>query len=158
MSEITLHKSDDFADVEAIHDALYSYNLSRTGTQRMEVHAENIPGMQSIVARNEAGELLGGIVYYKKNKPVIHLHAEYLFLSEACRGKGTGYALMNALKQEAARRRLGKIILTTNDYQAPGFYMKNGFFMTRRKPSPQPLMPENNSYTFEYNLTKEELK
>ena len=44
-----------------------------------------------------------------------------------CRGKGLATALLRHLEQECLKRGVRRIFLSTQDFQAPGFYEKQGF-------------------------------
>lgn len=45
----------------------------------------------------------------------------------SCRGKGLAAALIGHLEQECLKRGVNRIFLSTQDFQAPGFYEKQGF-------------------------------
>lgn len=143
--------SERYEDVAAIHDALYSYNLSKTGKERIEVHAERFPEQFALLACDDSGTPRGGVAFHWENDPR-RVFADYFFLEETVRGKGAGRAIfeefIRLVKQAGAQR----IDLTTNTFQAPGFYLKMGFHITGEKPEPSPGCPENIHYSLSRDL------
>lgn len=55
------------------------------------------------------------------------LEVEFLFVEEACRGRGLGRALLERAEAEARKRGLRRVVLNTYSFQAPGFYPKMGY-------------------------------
>lgn len=150
MSSITFRLSDEYGDIAAIHDALYAYNLSKTGSPRVEVCAERFPGQQAILACGEDGKVHGGIAFHRLDDPG-ELFVDYFFLDDAIRGRGEGRRIFEFFFDHAKRAGAKGIELTTNTFQAPGFYLKMGFRVTEEKASPVPLRPDN----IHYSLRKE---
>ena len=50
---ITFEFSERYSDVADIHDALYSYNLSKTKLKRVAVYAERYREQGALLARDE---------------------------------------------------------------------------------------------------------
>lgn len=72
----------------------------------------------------EAGEVLGGIV------GEIHwnyLRIELFYVAENTRGKGVGKQLLEHVEQLAKEANCQLIVLETMSFNAPGFYLKNGY-------------------------------
>ena len=143
--------SDRYEDIAAIHDALYSYNLSKTGSERVDVHAERFPEQFALLACDERGTAHGGIAFHWENDPR-RIFADYLYLDDTLRGGGFGRRIMEELIEYAESRGASWIDLTTNTFQAPGFYLKLGFEITEEKPDPKPLCPENIHYCLSRKL------
>ena len=60
MMQMTIRLSGCYEDVSEIHDALYSYNLSKTKEKRIEVHAEHFPEQFAMLVCDEHGNSHGG--------------------------------------------------------------------------------------------------
>lgn len=147
MLEINIIFSDKYEDIAAIHDGLYSYNLSKTGKKSIEVHAERFPEQAAWLVRDVDGHFLGGIAYHWENSPR-KIFIDYFFLKETCRGCGFGKKLFELLFQTAENGDAEKIELTTDTFQAPDFYRKLGFTYMREEKAPQPACPDNIHYYF----------
>jgi GNAT superfamily N-acetyltransferase len=143
--------SGRYEDVAAIHDALYNYNLSKTGRARIEVHAERFPEQFALLACDDSGNSHGGVAFHWENNPR-RVFADYFFLEEAVRGKGTGRAIFEEFIQLVRQAGARRIDLTTNTFQAPGFYLKMGFHVTMEKTEPSPRCPENIHYSLSREL------
>ena len=76
---IVIEKTSDHAAVAAIHDALYAYNLARTGRERVEVSAERFAEQFALVAVDGAGATHGGIACHWGNDPR-HVFVDYFYL------------------------------------------------------------------------------
>ena len=101
---------------EAVLDGLRRYNRQ---------HAPP-PEFQPLVlaARDERGELIGGLVGETGWQ---WLHVELLWVAEASRGQGVGRGLLRAAEQEALGRGCGFVYLDTFEFQARGFYERQGY-------------------------------
>ena len=148
---IAIKKTSDYDAVAAIHDALYAYNLAKTGNSRVEVHAERFAEQFALVAVDDGGTAHGGLVYHWENGPR-HVFVDYFYLDDALRGTGWGRRIFEAVLKEAEAGGAAEVRLTTNTFQAPGFYLKMGFGITGAKPEPAPLCPENIHYTLSRKL------
>lgn len=143
--------SEKYADIAYIHDRLYRYNLSKTGKPfSPDVHAPELPGMKALLLADDAGKTLGGAVW-RPTDGGSTFFVEFLWVAEEARGTGAGSRLMAGLEKLARGLACRCIKLTTNTFQAPGFYRKLGFTVIGEKSEPVPLVPENIHYT----LTKE---
>ena len=143
--------SRSFEDIAAIHDALYSYNLSKTGLARVDVHAERFPEQFALLACDDGGTAYGGIACHWENAPR-RVFVDYFFLEERMRGNGIGKELFNELIRQVKSDGAVRIDLTTNTFQAPGFYRKMGFRVTGEKREPSPGCPENIHYSLTLDL------
>ena len=148
---ISIEFSDKYSEIADIHDALYSYNLSKTKLQRVDVHAERYPEQGALLAKDENGKSSGGIAYHWKNDPR-HIFVDFFFLDEAVRGTGLGRKLFDRFISWARENGAVRIDLTTNTFQAPGFYQKMGFVTVNEEPGPVRLVPGNIHYTMQKKL------
>ncbi len=78
----------------------------------------------SVFLRNDAGQIFGGIHATFDSESV---YLESLWVDDTLRHQGYGKKLLNAVEQEAIHQ--GCHLSTTNtwDFQAEGFYLKNGY-------------------------------
>ena len=152
--EITVKLVRDYGAAAAIHDALYEYNLARTGSERGVYHAKRFPEQFSLVAFDEKGVAHGGIACHWENGPR-HVFGDYFYLDDALRGTGVGRRIMEELFRYAEDGGACEIRLTTNTFQAPGFYLKMGFSVVGERVEPVPLCPENIHYTLVRKLRGE---
>jgi len=148
---MTTRLSERYEDIAAIHDALYSYNLSKTGSDRVDVHAERFPEQFALLACDERGTAHGGIAGHWENAPR-RVFVDYFYLDDTLRGGGFGRRILEELIARAEARGAARIDLTTNTFQAPGFYLKMGFEITAEKPAPMPLCPDNIHYCLSRKL------
>lgn len=145
MDRTTFRFSGSYEDIAAIHDALYSYNLSKTGDKRLDVHAERFPEQQALLACDGSGAPHGGIAFHWQNGPR-GIFVDYFYLDDSIRGTGVGRRIFEEFSEWAKRNGAEEIRLTTNTFQAPGFYLKQGFQIIGEKKSPVPSDPENIHY------------
>ena len=145
--------SERYEDIAAIHDALYSYNLSKTGSDRVDVHAERFPEQFALLLCDENDTVRGGIAFHWENAPR-RIFGDYFYLDDTLRGGGLGCRIMEELIAYAEAGGASRIDLTTNTFQAPGFYLKMGFVVTGEKKAPVPLCPENIHYDLVRKLAK----
>ena len=114
--DLTVVENADPADTTFIHNQLDQYNL---------LHAEDDHHqMLSVFARNEAGELIGGLLggtYWG------WLHIDILWVRADTRQHGLGKQLMHEAETEALRRGCKHAHVDTHDFQAPDFYLHLGY-------------------------------
>lgn len=113
---IAVEEQSNQEDVEFIRSQLKSYNEKFT---KPDNHQE-----LAAFLKDEAGEIRGGILggtYWN------WLYIESLWIDESLRGQGYGKKLLEALEEKARQRGCGNAHLDTHDFQAVGFYQKNGY-------------------------------
>lgn len=137
--------SKNLDDIKFIHFNLYEYNLSKTGRNRVEITQEEDDELNCLVLFDSSDERTGGAVYRFRDGGKT-LFVEYLWIADSMRGTGSGVALVNEIVKQAQKNLCNKISLTTNTFQAPGFYHKLGFVTVHEIPDPCPLVPENIHY------------
>jgi len=106
-------------EIEKIVNGLNAYNL------------EEVPSLNELwtplefVAKKPdgslAGGILGGLGYWNG------LEIKILWVEEESRGKGIGGALLNHMEDVATAKGATISMLDTFDFQAEGFYLKNGY-------------------------------
>jgi GNAT superfamily N-acetyltransferase len=101
----------------AIVKPLRTHNRAKAGDPKIETIA--------LLVRDEhTQEVLGGLwaeVFYR------WLYIELLAIPEQSRGQGIGTRLMGMAEEVAREKGCIGIWLDTFDFQAPGFYERNGF-------------------------------
>lgn len=145
--DISIIYTTEYSRIARIHDALYSYNLSKTGARREDVHAQQLPEAAALIIQGADGTFYGGVGYHFLNDPR-RIYVDYLFLDDALRGQGWGQKLFAELEKRVTAEGAESITLTTNTFQAPGFYEKIGFEKISEKAAPVPLLSENIHYTY----------
>lgn len=143
--------SKKYEDIAAIHDALYTWNLSKTGEERIDVHAKREEEAEVLLACDAAGTAHGGIAFHWKNSPR-RVFVDYFFLDDSMRGGGNGKYLFEEFLSRVKAAGAVRVDLTTNTFQAPGFYQKMGFVTVHEEPGPVRLVPENIHYTMQKKL------
>ncbi len=78
----------------------------------------------SVFLKNDLGEIFGGIQAHFDTESV---YVEVLWVDKKLRKKGYGKKLLNAAELEAIKNGCVFSMLDTWDFQAEGFYLKNGY-------------------------------
>ena len=152
MAEFSIRLSEDYADVVIVHDALYAYNLTKTGEVRVEgVHPARLAEQYVLVVEDESGKFCGGLSFHWRNEPR-RIAVDYFYLDPSVRGRGLGMRVMNELFAVAKSGGAERIDLHTNTFQAPGFYRKLGFEVTGEFRASCPDCPDNISYYMCYTF------
>ena len=113
---INLEAGADRAYMEAIRKKLIAFNEGATGKEN---HAELF-----FSARSAGGELVGGLIaaiYWHT------LHVDVIWTEVGYRGKGIASRLLREAEKEALAKGCKLAILETFDFQAPAFYLKQGY-------------------------------
>ena len=103
-------------DIEEIRDLLIDYNASYGVTN------DTIP--IEVYYENEKGEKLGGIIGKAHGN---WFFIDFLFVNEALRGQSIGKKLLSLAEEDAKKKGCKYVFLSTNAFQAPGFYQKAGY-------------------------------
>jgi GNAT superfamily N-acetyltransferase len=106
------------AEAEAvIRDGLSDYNFDKAGYRDYRPLA--------ILARDpDTGEVVGGLL---GRTSFGLLYVERFFLPEPLRKQGLGTRILKAAEEEGRRRGCSRALLTTLEFQAPGFYKRVGW-------------------------------
>lgn len=103
-------------DIEFISESLFEYNCEKVG----------INDYKSIVflLKSDMDEVCGGIIGWSRWG---WAHIDNLWIKETHRGNGFGIKLLNMFELVAEERGCKMIDLDTFNFQAPEFYLKNGY-------------------------------
>ena len=143
----TIQYTRDYALYSQIHDALYSYNLSKNGAARLDIKAPEYPDCEALVVVGDDNKLYGGIVWHWQDEHSV-ARVDYFFTDDMLRGRGYGKVLFAEFEKSAIAAGAKAISLCTNSFQAPRLYEKMGFKVASTKSDPQPRVPENLVYEF----------
>jgi GNAT superfamily N-acetyltransferase len=114
--ELRLEDEPRLEDVAALDDRLYRHNIMATGCDNGRWLA--------IFVRDGAGEVMAGLHGWTWGRTGF---VRTLWVREDLRGRGLGACLLGKAEQEAARRGCREMHLDTHNYQAPGFYRREGY-------------------------------
>ena len=104
------------ADQEELLAGLREYNLRFLDPAQF--------GELGVYSRDAAGEMRGGLIAKRKGN---WLCIEYLWVSEATRGRGLGSELMQEAEQQAQAQGCSHLLVDTFSFQALPFYQKLGY-------------------------------
>ena len=145
--------STDFQDICQIHDALYTFNLSRSGNDRIEGLKPSVPeDTCALVLRDGDGTCCGGIVWHRMETETPQIFVDFAYIGDCLRGTGWGKRLFDELERRVKADGITAVELTTNTFQAPVFYAKMGYTEIGRVPAPTPDLPDNERYSFRKNI------
>ena len=113
--DIVIRDTASDAEVAALRDALFEYNLATTGYR---------DGRSLSCFLRDAGELVGGIDGFTWGG---YARIDYLWVAERLRGERLGSRLLGAAEDEARRRGCVTIVLDTHSFQAPDLYRARGY-------------------------------
>ena len=143
----TIKHTCDYALYSQVHDALYSYNLSKTGAVRQDIKAPEYDDCEALVVIGDDNKVYGGVVWHWREEHSV-ARADYFFTDEVLRGSGYGKILFAEFEKRAKDSGAKVISLSTNTYQAPKLYAKMGFKVVSEESAPQPNVPDNIKYEF----------
>jgi len=98
-----------------LEERIYEFNSKVTGY----VDGRLLAGC----VRNETGEVIEGFNGYSGELTSVWVHEQH-------RGQGLGAVLLRSAEAEAAARGCLRIVLVTQNFQAPGFYERMGYQRT----------------------------
>ena len=151
MDLLIFRYSDRYEDADLIYQMLYRFILEKTGEPKQDLHAELHPEQQTLLASDETGRTIGGMVFYRLNGPK-HIYINYFVLDETVRRKGYGRRIFEEFFSCAKKDGVEYLDVRSNAYMAPGFYLKMGFHVTGEEKEPHPLCPDNIHYSFRMYL------
>ena len=106
------------AQAEAvIRDGLSSYSFAQAG------YRDQRP-LSVLASDPDSGEDIGGLI---GRTSMGLLFIDRFFLSESQRKRGLGSRLIKMAEEEGARRGCTRAVLFTVHFQAPGFYLRQGY-------------------------------
>ncbi len=97
----------------------------------IEFNAEHVPGNLSscyeeinLTIKDESGRVIGGML---STLCWNWIEVEIIWIEESLRGQGYGTHLLNQIELIAKEKSCSFIKLNTFSFQAPKFYLKNGY-------------------------------
>jgi GNAT superfamily N-acetyltransferase len=119
---ITLTDAPEDGERTVVMDGLRAYNEERAGVSDARQLA--------ILARDpDTGEVVGGLL---GRSYLGLLTVERFFLPENLRRGGLGGRILAMAEEEGRRRGCTRAVLSTLHFQAPGFYLKQGWEVAAR--------------------------
>jgi GNAT superfamily N-acetyltransferase len=119
---IELTEASDEAERSVIADGLRAFNQAQAG------YLDSRP--LNIFARDpETNRVIGGLL---GRTSLGLLRVDLFFLPEHLRRSGLGSRILAAAEHEAKRRGCTRAVLSTLHFQAPGFYLKQGWEVAAR--------------------------
>ncbi len=119
---ITLTDAPEDGERTVVMDGLRAYNEERAGVSDARQLA--------ILARDpDTGEVVGGLL---GRSYLGLLTVERFFLPENLRCGGLGGRILAMAEEEGRRRGCTRAVLSTLHFQAPGFYLKQGWEVAAR--------------------------
>lgn len=115
--DVIVTDQPDAAAVALISERLDQFNIELSGI------TDHTP-LAVLVTDPDSGEVLGGLI---GRTSLGVLFVELFFLPESLRGDDLGMRLLKAAEDEARRRGCRHGVLYTISFQAPGFYVKQGW-------------------------------
>lgn len=116
MENYTVTETLTDRDRSELYERLLEYNLAR-------IEDKN-PKELGIFHHNDNGEKTAGLIGSTHGN---WLEVDYLWVSEALRGKGIGSEILRVAEETAKSRGCKYVFLNTFGFQAPGFYEKHGY-------------------------------
>ena len=116
MSHYVVEDEPRPADVRALEDGLYRYNVEQTGRDDGRWLA--------IFVRDADGRITAGLSGWTWAG---WLKVNNLWVQQNLRGKGQGRELLQAAEREAVTRGCSRATLDTYSFQAPLFYQRLGY-------------------------------
>lgn len=129
--ELSLHKGSFPEGFRVIRSALTAYNEAALGVERKE----------AFMAASVKGKIVGGISYFWYGESAI---LDYVVVEEKWRRSNIGQKLIEAVENELVGQGCRKVHVATLDFQAPAFYLKQGYELVARVP----LYIEKNDFLF----------
>lgn len=137
-----------YSSIELVHDNLYLYNTKQTGRQfDTSVKAKKEAHAGALILRGaEDNNFFGGLVWHWIDSRQVFV--DYMFVSEQLRGQNWGRKLFAEFEKQVKAEGAETIGVSTNSFQAPGFYLKIGYEIIKQVPTPHPLVPDNIHYYY----------
>ena len=104
------------ADIAELEERLNDFNFETTGIRDGRELA--------IFERDDAGRMIAGIYGWTWGGTC---EIDTLWLDESQRRTGKGSAMLRAVEDEARSRGCAQVLLGSHGFQAPGFYLKQGY-------------------------------
>jgi GNAT superfamily N-acetyltransferase len=105
-------------DLQFLEEQINEFNFATTGIRDARGLVILLRGADRAIYAGLSGHTWGGVAEIR-----------FLWVNEAMRHTGIGSRLLRAAEHEARTRGCRKIVLSTHDFQAPGFYGKHGYIV-----------------------------
>ena len=119
---VTLTDAPEADAVEVIESGLRAYNEAQAG------HSDSRP--LAILVRDPQTEAVAGGLLGHTSLGLLRVHQ--FFLPEGLRRNRLGSRILAMAEDEARRRGCTRAVLSTVHFQAPGFYLKQGWQVAAR--------------------------
>lgn len=116
MYKIIIDHDPSQADNAVVTEGLISFYESITGQPRDKEF--------SIFLKNDSGKIFGGLQAFFDTESI---YIDAFWVDEKSRHQGYGTKLLYAAEQEAIKNGCVFSLVDTWDFQAEGFYLKNGY-------------------------------
>lgn len=123
-------------EVAAVERGLHAFNVAHLGEDVIYNYHQ-----VAVVARDVEGEIVGGV---HGELCWEWLHIKSMWVAATHRGRGIGTRLLAEIEQAALRAGFAHAHLETTDFQAVGFYLRNGYEAFGRLPG----KPAGHTWTF----------
>jgi GNAT superfamily N-acetyltransferase len=118
--------------VDAIGEPLREFNEANNAEfWAARERPKNAPRALTVVARDSAGQVLGGLLAETQFK---WLKVSIMSVHSGIRGIGIGRQILDAAEREAVARDCQYAYVDTMSYQSPGFYEALGYVIAGRLP------------------------
>ena len=144
--------TEAYEDICTVHDALYEYNLMHTGLERSAVMAKKCKNSGAYIVRGDDGKIYGGVVWHHLEEDFQTVFVDYMYVDDALRGSGKGKELFAVMEKHVKENGVKTVQVTTNSFQAPGFYTAIGYKQFDAQAAPQPKVPDNVHYYYSKDL------
>ncbi len=114
--EMKLDTNPSQDDLDTVLDGLQQFNIAQAGD----------PGRSrfGVFIRDDSGSIIGGLNATISSR---WLHIDILWLPDSLRGGGWGSKLLKAAEAHGRKTGCVSVWLDTFSFQAPGFYLKQGY-------------------------------
>lgn len=114
--EVIVDHAPSQVDNDVVREGLIAFNEHVTGEPRDKEF--------SVFLKNDSGKVFGGVQAFFDAESV---YIDALWVDEKVRKQGYGKKLLDAAEQEAIKNGCIFSLVDTWDFQAEGFYLKNGY-------------------------------
>ena len=104
-----------------VTERIYAFNAAATGYTDAQSFTAAFENGDGEIAAGLTGYTWGGCCYIS-----------YLWVAEPYRSKGFGAKLLHAAESHALAKNCRQILLCSHSFQAPSFYLKQGFHQVAR--------------------------
>ena len=115
-SELVVDAEPRPHDVQYLEDRIYEFNAAATGIEGGEWLSILVRDGDDRIVAGICGSTWGGC-----------LEIRQFWVEQTRRRRGLGTRLYDAAEREARRRGCRQVVLSTFNFQAPGFYARLGF-------------------------------